>query len=333
MERLPDQRPRPAQDHDARRRRVHPPLSPARPAERLPPHPPLRPHRRRGSSAQHRARSPIAHRGHAAARERARRGRQRDRNTSDRPPMPMLRRPDDHNRYVRGRAPCAIAIANPDQNRHLMTVAAHLASQPRSLSLSRAPEHKSADLVTSEDPLRPLRQRQTRTCSRPKRLVFVAGPVTSARRRAARRRMRSAGDLEIPIGRTPPNSAPSPRFPPCEAFEPRPPAARPTVVQGASMQNPRAFRPVAESAFELSLGLRTARRAFPGIRSILQQLDPQGEQISAARAASPRLLPHRGAITLWRGRRTNVVSAIPRQNMADRITRLQIRVLGRRWRG
>ena len=76
---------------------------------------------------------------------------------------------------------------------------------------SRAPEHKSADLVTSEDPLRPLRQRQTRTCSRPKRLVFVAGPVTTARRRAARRRMRSAGDLEIPIGRAPPNSALPPR--------------------------------------------------------------------------------------------------------------------------
>ena len=76
---------------------------------------------------------------------------------------------------------------------------------------SRAPEHKSADLVTSEDPLRPLRQRQTRTCSRPKRLVFVAGPVTTARRRAARRRMRSAGHLEIPIGRAPPNSALPPR--------------------------------------------------------------------------------------------------------------------------
>ena len=50
MEGLSDQRPRPAQDHDARRRRVHPPLSPARPAERLPPHPPLRPVRRNGSS-------------------------------------------------------------------------------------------------------------------------------------------------------------------------------------------------------------------------------------------------------------------------------------------
>ena len=32
----------------------------------------------------------------------------------------------------------------------------------------------------------------------------------------------------------------SPRFPPCEAFEPRPPAARPTVVQGAGVRNPSA---------------------------------------------------------------------------------------------
>jgi hypothetical protein len=31
----------------------------------------------------------------------------------------------------------------------------------------------------------------------------------------------------------------SPRFPPCEAFERRPPAARPTVVQGARVRNPR----------------------------------------------------------------------------------------------
>ena len=52
MEGLPDQRPRPAQDHDARRRRVHPPLSPPCAAERLPPHPPLRPVRRRGSSGR-----------------------------------------------------------------------------------------------------------------------------------------------------------------------------------------------------------------------------------------------------------------------------------------
>ena len=68
MEGLPDQRPRPAQDHDARRRRVHPPLSPARAAKRFPPHPPLRPVRRNGSSAQHRARPPIARRARGLAR-------------------------------------------------------------------------------------------------------------------------------------------------------------------------------------------------------------------------------------------------------------------------
>ena len=33
----------------------------------------------------------------------------------------------------------------------------------------------------------------------------------------------------------------SPRFPPCEAFERQPPAARPTVVQGAGVRNPSAF--------------------------------------------------------------------------------------------
>src|ERR1700691_2654471 len=41
-----------AQDHDARRPRVHPPLSHARAGERLPPHPPLRPVRQRRSHAK-----------------------------------------------------------------------------------------------------------------------------------------------------------------------------------------------------------------------------------------------------------------------------------------
>ena len=63
MEGLSDQRARPVQDHDARRRRVHPPLSHACAAERLPPHPPLRPVRQRRSRAKRRARPPVA--GHA----------------------------------------------------------------------------------------------------------------------------------------------------------------------------------------------------------------------------------------------------------------------------
>ena len=43
VEGLSGRRPRPVQDHDARGRRVHPPLPAARAAEWLPPHPPLRP--------------------------------------------------------------------------------------------------------------------------------------------------------------------------------------------------------------------------------------------------------------------------------------------------
>ena len=72
VEGLPDQRPRPVQDHDARRPRVHPPLSPARAAERLPPHPPLRPVRRRGSRSEHRARPTTARRDRECARACAR---------------------------------------------------------------------------------------------------------------------------------------------------------------------------------------------------------------------------------------------------------------------
>ena len=79
-----------------------------------------------------------------ASPERARRGRQRDRNTFACAPMPLLRRPDDHRRNLRRRAPCALAIADPDQDRHLMTVAALPASQRRfAFASSRAPEQET----------------------------------------------------------------------------------------------------------------------------------------------------------------------------------------------
>ena len=140
-----------------------------------------------------------------------------------------LRRWPRHNCAPSGCAPTH-AICWPPRNPHRPRPTKQRPSSPRFSSLrgfrtpapGGSPNRRargrrpkpfsiSADLVTSEDPLRPLRQRQTRTCSRPKRLVFVAGPVTTARRRAARRRMRSAGHLEIPIGRAPPNSALPPR--------------------------------------------------------------------------------------------------------------------------
>ncbi len=53
--------------------------------------------------------------------------------------MSVLRRPDDHHRNVRRRAPCAFISAEPDQDRHFMTTITVLpASQRRSASLPTA---------------------------------------------------------------------------------------------------------------------------------------------------------------------------------------------------
>ena len=79
---------KPDQVDDAGGRQVHPPLSPACAAQRLPPRPPLWPIRRRGSGPQQRVRPPLARRAKAPARAPARQGR-RDRQT----PSPAHRCP------------------------------------------------------------------------------------------------------------------------------------------------------------------------------------------------------------------------------------------------
>ena len=166
-------------------RRVHPPLSPARAAERLPPHPPLRPLRQRRSSAQHRARPPIAGRARGLAAKRARRGRQRDRNTFACAPLPVLRRPDDHCRNLRRRAPRALAITDPDQDRHLMTVAALPAAQRRFSSpptarrsrkaMSSQGRRSSSKRRAHTRPSHP-RPRKTPSSSLPPRTMRATGP-------------------------------------------------------------------------------------------------------------------------------------------------------------
>src|SRR5271166_6931226 len=125
MEGLSDPRPRPAQDHDARRRRVHPSLSPARAAQRLP---------------------RIRHYGLFAGTVRARnieRARQAlaapqvtpaqaDCGAEDcgaKAPSPARRCPCCGGRMIivetfESARHCAVATAEPDQDRHLMTVAA-----------------------------------------------------------------------------------------------------------------------------------------------------------------------------------------------------------------
>ena len=63
------------------------------------------------------------------------RGGQRGRKTFALASMSGLRRPDDHRRNIRRRAFFALAVAEPDQDRHLMTVAALPATQRLSVSL------------------------------------------------------------------------------------------------------------------------------------------------------------------------------------------------------
>ena len=123
---LPDRRPRPLQDHDARRRRVHPPLPHPRAAEGLPSHPPLRPVRQRATAPR-------------PSRERAncspwRRPQPKQAVEIDpaaapaaRPALPVLRRPHDHHRDLRARlpaAPPADRASRRHQDRHLMSAAA-----------------------------------------------------------------------------------------------------------------------------------------------------------------------------------------------------------------
>jgi len=80
---------------------------------------------------KHGARPPSARRAQGLARERARRGRQRDRSTFVCAPMPVFRRPDDHRRDVRRPAPRALTVAESDQDRHLMVIVAALPDSQR----------------------------------------------------------------------------------------------------------------------------------------------------------------------------------------------------------
>jgi hypothetical protein len=121
---------------------------------------------------------------------------------------PVLRRPDDHRRHLPRAAPRAIAIPKPDQDRHLVTLAARPALQRRSLSLSAARRSRTA--MSSKDSAEPLRA-STRTHashlhdrarspssfqSAPIGAIFAPPPQG--------RSQRSVRDPQIPIGRARP---------------------------------------------------------------------------------------------------------------------------------
>ena len=108
-----------------------------------------------------------------------------DRNTFAGASMPLLRRPDDHRRDVRGRAPRALALAEPDQDRQLMRRrrASRLAT-PFLFAFRRAPEQESVALTRSAHSLPAPRPPQARPSSRPNKL---------AARRSRRHALRAAG--------------------------------------------------------------------------------------------------------------------------------------------
>ena len=120
MERLPDQGPRSPKDDDARRPRVHPPLSHSRPTERLPSHSSLRFVRQRRPRAKHCPSAPVARDGRAGPFRPRRRQRSGRRPTRPFASMPVLWWPHDRSREVSTRRRSAPRFAKPDQNQLVM---------------------------------------------------------------------------------------------------------------------------------------------------------------------------------------------------------------------
>ena len=229
-----DQRPRPAQDHDARR----PPSSSAAFS--------CTSCRAASTASDITASSPARFAlttssapGNCSPRQRMRPSVRAPRPTVEAEdvlacaPLPVLRRPDDHRRDVRRPAPCAIAVAEPDQDRHLMTVATHPASHRRSLSPPAA--RRNTNAMSARCP-----QSSSDRCE-PATTPRISPTENARRRRLARRTWlptathatkTNALQASNPHSSRPPNQPPtSPRFPPWEAFKRRPPP-RPTVAKG-----------------------------------------------------------------------------------------------------
>ena len=86
-------------------------------------------------------------------------------------PLPLLWRSDDHRRNLRRRAPRALAIADPDQDRHLMIIV----TLPASLCLSPSPPlaRQSRNAMSSRPP-QTLRPHPPLPSSPPKKRVVFA---------------------------------------------------------------------------------------------------------------------------------------------------------------
>jgi len=62
--------------------------------------------------------------------------------------MSLLRRPDDHHRNLRRRTPCTFAVAEPDQDRHLMSDGSVLTPSQRRSPSTPANRRSRRDLPT-----------------------------------------------------------------------------------------------------------------------------------------------------------------------------------------
>ena len=133
--------------------RVHPALSPARAAQRLPPHPPLRALRQRQPRRQHRDRPRTARRRPACRRPATAAGCHTGRAACAAQPMPALRRPHDRHRGVRTRLRAEVA-ADTGQVRYVMSQT--FSEPPLSRSLALAPRwRRSLSAQPRQSPTRP----------------------------------------------------------------------------------------------------------------------------------------------------------------------------------
>ena len=156
-------------------RRVHPPLSPARAAERLPPHPPLRPVRQRGARAQHRARPRSCSPRRRPRPSLAPRPRAEPKTSPRRAACPCCGGRMIIIETFEGVRPARPRLAEPDQDRHLMTIIA-----PLHAFKFRAP---SPPTSSGAGPPRPKHQFQPVPAARLRKQFKQNAPDRSPRRR------------------------------------------------------------------------------------------------------------------------------------------------------
>jgi hypothetical protein len=174
--------------------------------------------------------------------------------------MSGLWRLDDHRRNIRRRAFFVLAVAESDQDRHLMTVATLPHATPLSFASGHASERTAVVLTPSADPRQAPGSRQALVCSGSNTLVAYVPIDKNGCLRPPQPHPRSVRDLQIPIARPQPNRASSsPRFPPYEAFERRPPSG-PVRLQRAASE-PLQFRGHANRRLYLAFGREARLRA------------------------------------------------------------------------